>query len=156
MEVYAHAGRVDEARALAKEIIKEIMRNSAAFTGCFMSLAWVADWIGLDTSQVEQGGDRVPVHHDFWRPVGELMLTGDFAKVADIFASGRMKDIEAGVRLRAARALVGQRQPDAAAAQVEQALASFGSVAATRYVREAEELRDAISREKREAAQPHA
>jgi class 3 adenylate cyclase/tetratricopeptide (TPR) repeat protein len=156
MEVYAHAGRLDEARALAKEIIKEIMRDRAAFTGCFISLASVANWIGLDTSQVRQLGDGVPVHHDFWRPVGELMLSGDFAKVADTFADAGLKDIAAGVRLRAAKALVEQQQPEAAAAQVEQALAFFRPVAATRYVREAEELRAAISRVQREAAQPHA
>jgi class 3 adenylate cyclase/tetratricopeptide (TPR) repeat protein len=153
MEVYAHAGRVDEARALAKEITEEIMRNPAVSI-CFISLAWVADWIGLDPSQVEQLGDRLPARHDFWRPVGELMLTGDFAKVADTCGNAGMKDMEARVRLRAAKALLGQKQPDAAAAQLEQALAFFRSVAATRYIREAEQVRDAISREQEEAAQP--
>jgi hypothetical protein len=82
------------------------------------------------------------------------MLTGDFAKVADTCGNAGMKDMEARVRLRAAKALLGQKQPDAAAAQLEQALAFFRSVAATRYIREAEQLRDAISREQEEAAQP--
>jgi hypothetical protein len=96
------------------------------------------------------------VRNDFWRRVGELTLTGDFAKVADTWANAGMKDMEARARLRAAKALLGQQQPDAAAAQLEQALAFFRPVAATRYIREAEELRDAISREQRKAAQPHA
>jgi tetratricopeptide (TPR) repeat protein len=150
MEVYAHAGRVDEARALAKEL----MTHPASVLDAFISLAWVADWIGLDPSRVKQLGDRLPARHDFWRPVGELTLTGDFAKVADTCANAGMKDMEARVRLRAAKALLEQQQPDAAAAQLEQALAFFRSVAATRYIREAEELRDAISREQEEAAQP--
>jgi tetratricopeptide (TPR) repeat protein len=152
MELYAHAGRADEARALAKEL----MTNPASLADEVVSLAWVADWIGLDRAQVKQLGDRVPAHRYFWRPLGELTLSGDFAKVADIFGTAGLKDLEAGVRLRAAKALVGQQKPEAAAAQLEQALAFFRSVAASRYIREAEEIRDAISREQQEAAQPHA
>jgi hypothetical protein len=154
MEVYAHAGRLDEARALAKEL----MRHPAGSLDEFISLAWVADWIGLDRSRVKQLGDRVlvPVRNDFWRRVGELVLAGDFAKVADLLSNSGRKDMEADVRLRAAHALLGQQQREAAAAQVEQALAFFRSVAATRYIREAEEIRDAISREQQEAAGPQA
>ena len=73
-----------------------------------------------------------------------------------MFAKMGLKDIEAAARVRAAEALLGRKQPDGAAAQVDQALVFFRSVGATRYIREAEQLRAAISREPEKAAQPKA
>jgi tetratricopeptide (TPR) repeat protein len=149
-EIYAQAGRVDEAKALADEI----MSDAAAALAAFVSLAWVADWIGLDKRQIKPLLDRVP--HKVWRQLSELMLTREFARVAEMFAKMGLKDIEAGARVRAAEALLGRKQPDGAAAQVDQALVFFRSVDATRYIREAEQLRAAISREQEKAAQPQA
>ena len=147
-EIYAEAGRVDEARAL----VEELMSDAASAPAEVLSLTWVADWIGLDTRQIELLLDRVP--HKFVRQLGELMLTREFAKVAEMFAKVDLKDTEAEARVRAAEELLKRKQPDDAAAQVEQALDFFRSVGATRYIREAEQLHAAISHEQEQAAQP--
>jgi tetratricopeptide (TPR) repeat protein len=148
-EIYAQAGRVDE----AKTLVEETMSDTAAASEMSVSLAWVADWIGLDKRKLEPLLDRLP--HKFWRQLGELMLNREFARVADIVDKMGAKDIEADARIRAAEALLERKQPDDAAAQVEQALVFFRSVGATRYIREAKQLRAAITREQQEAAQPH-
>ena len=150
-EIYAQAGRVDEAKAL----VEEMMSNADAARGESVSLAWVADRIDLDTQQIESLLDRLPHNANAWREWGQLMLTREFVKVAEGFAKAGYKDIEAEARVRAAEALLDRKQPEDAATQVEQALAFFRSVGATRYIREAEQLRAAISREQEHATQPH-
>jgi tetratricopeptide (TPR) repeat protein len=149
-ELYARAGRADEAKAL----VEEVMSYPDAAPGEIVSLAWMADWLNLDRRQLEPLLEDFPV--DPWRRFGEAVFAGEFEKAADIAASMGHKDIEAEVRLRAAKSLLARQRPDDANAHLERALAFFRSVGATRYIREAERLRAAISREPDEAARPHA
>ena len=149
-ELYAHAGRVEEAKDLCADVMSYpgVVRTETVY------LAWVAEWLDLEAAEIKTLSGRRG--SEFWRRMCELMLAGEFNKVADIAAKMPWKDREALARVRAARAFLARRQPHAAAAQVEQALAFFRSVGATRYIREAEELEAAISREQEEVAQPQA
>jgi class 3 adenylate cyclase/tetratricopeptide (TPR) repeat protein len=152
MVTYTQADRLGEAKALADEILSS---GGSAAAGAFVALAWVNDLVGLDSQELEPLLHSVPAHF-FWRRIAELVLAAEFEEVAEMLARTGYKDIEAGARVRAANALLSQKRLDEADAQLRRALAFFRSVGATRYIREAERLRAAISREREEAGQPRA
>jgi hypothetical protein len=87
--------------------------------------------------------------------VGEVILAGDLEEAVEMYVQAGSKDRAATARLRAAKALVRKNRLADADAQIQQALAFFRSVGATRYIREAEQLRAAISSELVEDAKPH-
>jgi class 3 adenylate cyclase/tetratricopeptide (TPR) repeat protein len=153
INIYAETGRLDEAKALAEEALSyDPVMAEADFVG----LAWVAEQLGLDSR-------RVQAHLDYasarlvWKRVAELILAGEFEEVADLSARMDVKFFEARARVRVARALLEEQRPADADAQLQQALGWFRSVGATRYIREAEQLRAGSAKNKQEqAAGPHA
>jgi hypothetical protein len=122
--------------------------------GDFVQLAWVAERLGLDSRRLEAHLDRTS-GHIIWKRVAELILAGQLEKVADMSARMGVKHLEVRARLRAARALLREGRQADAEAQLQQALGWLRSVGATRYIREAEQLRASIRQEQEGAAQPH-
>jgi class 3 adenylate cyclase/tetratricopeptide (TPR) repeat protein len=151
MEIYVQAERLDEAKALAHEIIS----YGPLAAGAFVSLARVTDVLGLEPREFERIRNAIPAHF-FWRRVGERIVAGQFEEAAEMYANAGDRVREADSRLRAARALLARQRPDDAAAELDRALAFYRSVGATRYIREAEQLGAAASQEQRKAARPHA
>jgi predicted ATPase/class 3 adenylate cyclase len=86
------------------------------------------------------------------RPIAD----GRLVQAADVARGQGLLPLAADIRLRAARALAETGEPRVAEEQVEQALSFYRSVGATRFIREAEQLRAAISCEQEDTAQPHA
>jgi hypothetical protein len=76
--------------------------------------------------------------HTFWRRFTELVLARDFDELARFCAGVRFRDLEAEARVREAEALLQQERADDAREQLEQALAFYGSVGATLFIRRAE------------------
>ena len=68
------------------------------------------------------------------------MRRADFAAAAEILERTGSKPAEAEARLRAAKQLVAAGRPAEADEQLQQALAFYRSVDATRFVRECEAL----------------
>jgi tetratricopeptide (TPR) repeat protein len=136
MEVYTQAGLIDDARALADEILSfdPAVAQSAQF-----SLAWVADEIGLNKQQLESLLDYVP-HHTVWRRVGELLVAGNFEEVAEMAAEFGIKEFEANARVRAAEAQLAADRAEEAGRQLRQALVFYRSVGATRGIRKVDQL----------------
>jgi hypothetical protein len=104
------------------------------------SLAWVADEIGLDKRQLQSDLLGHLRHHLVWRRVTELVLAGNFEELADLSAEIGIKDFEADVRVRAAKALLESGHTDEASEQLRQALVFYRSVGATRGIRTVDEL----------------
>jgi tetratricopeptide (TPR) repeat protein len=150
--IYAETDRLDEAKAFADEALSYDLVLSEAD---FVPLAWVAERLELDSRRVEAHLEHASAHI-IWTRVAELILAGEFEKVADMSASMGLKHFETRARVRAARALLKEQCPADAEAQLQQALSWFRSVGASRYIREAEQLRAAGSHEQQQAARPHA
>ena len=109
-EIYAHAGRVVEAKAF----VDEIMSHPATAQVAIPSIAWAAEWIGLEPQEFEEFEASLnPALQGVWRRFGELVLAGEFEKVAGVCVEMGLKDYEAEARLRAAKRSGRQRQDDA-------------------------------------------
>jgi class 3 adenylate cyclase/tetratricopeptide (TPR) repeat protein len=80
-----------------------------------------------------------------WREVCRAITQRRFVEAADILAATGEQPFQAQVRLLAARALVADGHPVEAAEQLEKARAFWSAVAATAYLREADELFAAAS-----------
>jgi class 3 adenylate cyclase/tetratricopeptide (TPR) repeat protein len=136
LDVYAEAGLVDDARAVADEIL--LYRPTAAGYGEAVSkLARHAELLSLDETAIRNLVEPV---HTFWRRFTELVLARDFEELARFCAGVRFRDLEAEARVRAAEALLQQERADDAREQLEQALAFYGSVGATLFIRRAEDI----------------
>jgi class 3 adenylate cyclase/tetratricopeptide (TPR) repeat protein len=80
-----------------------------------------------------------------WRDICNAVAEGRFVEGADLLAETGEQPFQAEVRLLAARALVAEGRQVEAAEQLEKARAFWTSVAATAYLREADELFAAAS-----------
>ena len=80
-----------------------------------------------------------------WREAAALELRGDFVQAADAYSEIGHLPYEARLRLVAAKRLVAKGRRAEADVQLEQALAFWRSVGATRYIRQCEELRSALT-----------
>jgi predicted ATPase/class 3 adenylate cyclase len=139
LDVYADAGLVDEARAVADEILLD--EPSAAYDEVVSKLARHAELIGLDERQIRPHLDAI---HTFYRRVAELALACEFDNLAALFAELGLKDLEAEARLRSAETLLEQERLDEAREEVQRALAFYRSVGATRFIRRAESLGERV------------
>ena len=130
--VFLELGRNDEAAVLADEALE--MR--AAFAAA--EVAWVAPTLNrveavlrmLDRTRPETSWDRA----------ARALLNGNFEAAATVFHESGQLDDAAEARLRAAEKLVREGRRAEADLQLQEALAFYRSVGATRYVREAESL----------------
>jgi class 3 adenylate cyclase/tetratricopeptide (TPR) repeat protein len=139
VEIHAEAGRLDEARALADEVLS--YDPTPDLDEVISKLAWHAHSLGLDEQQLRPHLEAV---RSFWRRVAELALAGAFEELADLCAELSFTDREAEARLRAAEALLETGRLDEARAHLRKALAFFRSVRATRFIRLAETLSERV------------
>jgi class 3 adenylate cyclase/tetratricopeptide (TPR) repeat protein len=133
--LYAYTGYVDEARLFADEVIAE---GKSARDWKLADLAWVAGTIGRErelTQLIERF--RSPT---LLPDVMQALLDRDFQHAAELFRKAGQVDEEAEARLRAAETLVSGGRHAEADVQLQQALAFYRSVGATRYIVEAETL----------------
>jgi predicted negative regulator of RcsB-dependent stress response len=75
-----------------------------------------------------------------WREAGQHIARGDLVAAADVSAEIGSLHIAAYARLRAAEQLVAEGRTAEADVQLQQALAFYRPVAATRFIREGEAL----------------
>jgi len=102
------------------------------------NLAWAARKVGSEEELLSVIG-REPFRSP-WAQVAEAVAGGDFRGAAEVLASMGAVSSEAFYRLRAAEALVAEGRQAEADEQLRPALAFYGSVGATRYVREGKAL----------------
>jgi tetratricopeptide (TPR) repeat protein len=129
-------GRPAQARALADELLGHDAEAAAAGG---LELAWVADHLGR-SAQLRAKLDAAPSIRPWFRQIADLVLAGDFATAADLAHDWGLFSIEAETRLRAAEKPSELGRHDEANKQLENALAFYRTVGATRYIREAEAL----------------
>ena len=128
-------GRVEQARELARELVSMLERSASTFG--VMMLALNADQLNVREAMpgiLATRADRA------WVRAAAAVLEGDFVRAADIAAEHAFVVYEAELRLRAAEALVAEGRRAEADVQLQQALAFYRSVGATRFIREGEAL----------------
>jgi len=131
--VYVAAGRVDEARAFAKEAFAV-----APLSYTLSDLAWHA--VELDcASELDERLERNPMQTK-WGDLTRALLQRDFVTAADVLYDIGVLNEEALARLRAAEQLVAGGRRAEADEQLKKSLAFWRSVGATRYIREGEAL----------------
>ena len=136
--LYVEAGRVDEARELAREAFSE-----APPTYSLRDLAWAAaelDCAAELGERLEQ--TQLPTK---WTDAARGLLQRDFLTAADVFYDIGVLDEEAAARLRAAEQLVAEGRRAEADEQLQKALEFYRAVGATRYISEGEALLAAAS-----------
>jgi predicted ATPase len=137
-EAYVELGQLQQARALADEVLRggDTVRSYWAWN--VFSLGLVAEPLGvtdallalLGSSEADSFEERVLRH----------LLVKDFGAAADMMAASGRPTREALLRLRVGRALIDQGVVAEGHMQLEKALAFYRSVGATRYIREANAL----------------
>jgi class 3 adenylate cyclase/tetratricopeptide (TPR) repeat protein len=132
-----HAGEIDEARPLAREVL-----SREPLPWAVGDLALVAEELGCAEQLAEQL-ERGP--QTKWTDASRALLRGDFVGAADLLDEIGDAELEALARLRAAEKLVAEGRRADADEQLERSLAFWRSVRATRYIREGEALLAAAS-----------
>jgi tetratricopeptide (TPR) repeat protein len=136
MTVCVAAGEWDEADALADELL------AAPFVDWQASPAPAFAVLGRGGDLLATPGEPLATA---WEDAGRAYLRADYVEAARRFAAmGSLPD-EAEARFRAGETLLASGAVAEARAQVERALAFWRSVAAKRYVHEAEALLAAVS-----------
>jgi DNA-binding SARP family transcriptional activator/predicted ATPase len=136
VRLYARLGNLGKARRLADEAQSYDPDRAAKYV--LMTLAWHKEQLGLSTDALAPY--VADIRPDFYGGIAELILAGDFERLADLNGDLGRVAWEAEARQRAAEQLLQQGQPDQAEEQLRRALTFYRSVGATRYTREAEEL----------------
>jgi class 3 adenylate cyclase len=128
-------GRLDDARALARELVSLLERSATTFG--VMTLALSADLLGVRDELPAILATRADRS---WVRTAAAVFEGDFERAAEISADYGWRVEEAELRLRAAEALVAAGRRAEADVQLAKALDFYRSVRATRYIREGEAL----------------
>ena len=137
--VFVLEAESDRAVALARELLDALSRdvrlqfavvNLPAFVSALVTLDLVPELVGAFSEQLETP----------WTEVVRAYAQGDFAAAAEILHRTGSRPAEAEARLRAAEQLVATGRSGEADQQLQQALAFYRSVNATRFVRECEAL----------------
>ena len=139
MAVRAHAvaGRLDEARRLANEFVRDARPLEEPVLPLPPLTEFAAELGLVDELRelVEKGSaGTLP------RAVAAADLEGDFERSAEIFAKVGFVSGEAERRLRAGETLLAAGRRDAARTQLEQAIAFYRSVGASYYLERADRL----------------
>jgi len=135
VEVNVALGRLAEARRAADELLALLARGITTFGA--LQLALAADDLGLRAG-LGTVFERLPDRP--WVQAARAANEGDFLRAADIAAESAWRVEEADLRLRAAETLVRAGRRAEADVQLQQALAFFRSVGATRFIRQGEAL----------------
>ena len=137
--VFALESESDRAVALARELLDALIRgvrlqfavvNLPTFVSALVTLDLVPELVDALSEQLETP----------WTQVVHAYAQVDFAAAAVILHRTGSRPEEAEARLRAAEQLVVAGRPGEADQQLQQALAFYRSVNATRFVRECEAL----------------
>ena len=137
--VFVLESESDRAVALARELLDALSRdvrlqfavvNLPAFVSALVTLDLVPELVGVLSEQLETP----------WTEVMRAYAHADFAAAAEILHRTGSRPEEAEARLRAAEQLVAAGRLTEADDQLQQALAFYRSVNATRFVRECEAL----------------
>jgi tetratricopeptide (TPR) repeat protein len=137
--ILSSLGRHDESSRLFAELI-EIVRPQVTPTNVdpfFVPLALVAVDLGRATDFLEATANIRPATP--WLAAAQTYARGDLADAVELVSRLSVPDA-AWARLRAAEAMVAEGHRVEADQQLEQALAYWSSVGATRHVREAQGL----------------
>jgi len=130
-------GRAQAAAPAAREALAIARKNAVVLADDWPVLAFVLTALGHGEELV---GALVAAPRTPWIEAARRYAGGDFVPAADLYAKiGSLPD-EADARLRAAEQFVKAGRRGEANAQLEQALAFYRSVGATRYIREGEAL----------------
>jgi tetratricopeptide (TPR) repeat protein len=156
IRLYVELGQIDRAQALTEEVRShkpDLVARYALFC-----LALHKEALGLTNHDLEvyfvperadaqrdAQGLRQPLPASgrtstFWFQVCRLIVAGDLERLTDLAAKRGDFQLEAEVRLRAAKQALHEGRHEEAAAQADKALTFYRSVGATRYIREAETL----------------
>jgi class 3 adenylate cyclase/tetratricopeptide (TPR) repeat protein len=125
-------GNRAEAHAAAAEFVEIVRTVKVPFLGVYAAPLYE---LGFGESAV----DLLP-KHNVYDDAARMLLLGECAAAADVFADITVPRMEAEARLLAARQLMTQGRRTEADAQLERALVFFRSVRATPYVQVAESL----------------
>jgi tetratricopeptide (TPR) repeat protein len=137
--IYVELGRDDEARELAAELIDR-MRGAADWR--ILDFAFVAQRLGY-ADDLRPLIERLPPSP--MRAANLALITGDHRTAAKLLAEGGLIFTAADARRLAAEKLAADDRRAEAEAELEQALAFYRTVGATRYIRQAEALLDDVS-----------
>jgi tetratricopeptide (TPR) repeat protein len=131
-------GRVDEARAIAREIL-DVARLHPHDAAIGLSLDFLFTRVALEH---EPGLREILGNGSFpqWKALGLACVDRDFVRAADMWAEGGSPTWEARLRLRAAEELIETGRRPEGEAQLEKALEFYRSVGATFYVNQGEQL----------------
>ena len=118
-------GQIDAARAL----VDELMALHELYHTALFDLGWLSLDLGRDLKM--RPGEISGV----WGEAGMLVAQGRLIEAAEFLAAKSMRTHEAYARLRAAEQLASEGHGAEAPPHLERALAFYGSVGASRYVR---------------------
>jgi class 3 adenylate cyclase/tetratricopeptide (TPR) repeat protein len=132
-------GQRDEAARLVDEVLANVRSDNGSRSGetAFLTLSLASVELGRGAEFLE-ATENVEVVTP-WLSAGRAYAAGDVERAAELFAALSVPDA-AWLRLRWAEQLVSQGRRAEADVQLQQALAFWRSVGATRYIREGEAL----------------
>ena len=136
IRLYVEAGVATEARPLAEEFVHGFPAGGNDWM--LIDFAWAAASIDYG-GELRQLLDDLPFVSTYGEVEGAL-LDLDYERAANLFHEIGEAENEAAARLRAAAQLIGDGRLSDAAGFVEDALAFYRSVDATRYINEGEAL----------------
>jgi class 3 adenylate cyclase/tetratricopeptide (TPR) repeat protein len=139
--VLMESGNAERATVLVDEFLAGLADG--------VNLGWTMDHLHVLASTLAalgRGEELVGVlpHRDYrWVEAAKARAQGDLRRAADICAAMEARTEEAADRLHLAEALVERGRRSEADVELQQALAFYGDVGATRYLREGQALRAA-------------
>ena len=139
--ILARAGRDDDARTLVTELL-QVPRIEGEWR--VAEFAFVAGRLGFELEVTELLAALQP--QTAWARAGLALVGGDYERAGDLFYEIGDLERAADSRLLAGEKLIAAGRGEDAQIQLEQALAFFRSVGATRYIREAEALWPAVEK----------
>jgi class 3 adenylate cyclase/tetratricopeptide (TPR) repeat protein len=135
---YFELGRLAEARRLAEEVLLVLDPLGYGRLHLVLDLVIVAAELGV-ADPLRRAVQAAP-RRDVWRGVAEAILSEEYEWAADLLDGTGSPVYAADARFLAARQLAARGSRAAANRQLEQAVAFWRSVGATRYLRESERL----------------
>ena len=131
--LYAEVGRAEEARELAVEALEHVQRTDDWRA---LELAFVAERLGI-ADELREVIEHFPPR---WKALNLAVVSGEDDKAAELFLEMGVPLAAADARRRAGERLLSEGRRAEAEAQLEQALACYRSIGATRSIRECDAL----------------
>jgi hypothetical protein len=136
--VHAELERLDEARALARELADQL-RGDGAVIATTAGIVWLADELEI-RSELEATVARVDSSSSRWVEAIRLGLDGELGEMAEVLEQIGAVSFAARARLAAADELLRRGSLADADVNARRALGFYREVGARRYVRRAESL----------------